>query len=257
MIVSNLQEILNLGFREGPFCTIGHLVSSISLLGTVTVVVVRTGRMARIYFASSKLKRAGGDWTMMTRAQVLFVSVLLGVFTLLEIAEILLKPPERKRIYTEEKTFEVCQEWLYGAVIMDCCTASLIAIAVVFAFFTRKVILTFSESNYLFLCSLSLFIVWSTMRTAYYLAKDVRKPLWQTMFILAHNFVLWSWLVAPRLYIIVFRPTKLHKYSFKSFANRGARKNLDISNSLPKSKPNLGSSEQEQMKYLSFSYSSN
>ena len=229
MVVSLLLQILLLAFQDNTLCALAHLVSSMSLVSTVAVIVVKTGRMARIYFATRNLRAPQSDWTMMTHAQVIFVFVLLSVCLALQTAEVLLKPPARKLIHTDTETFEVCQEWITGAIAMDSFTAGLILIAAVLAFFTRKLNLNFSEAHFLFLASLSLTLVWTTMRVTYYLVDGRRKVLFRCLFVLAHVFVLWCWLVAPRLYIILWRPRKNSSASLGGIKRVSMRKKMTAS----------------------------
>ena len=93
IIVCLLLETLVLIFGEGPFCKYMHLVSSVSLLGTVVVISVKTGRMARIHCASRKMRLARGDWTMTTPTQILCLCAILGLFALGEAVGIWLNPP--------------------------------------------------------------------------------------------------------------------------------------------------------------------
>ena len=207
IIVCLLLETLVLIFGEGPFCKYMHLVSSVSLLGTVVVISVKTGRMARIHCASRKMRLARGDWTMTTPTQILCLCAILGLFALGEAVGIWLNPPLRKKFHKETFSYQVCIADYTGAVVTDLVTEIVIFVTGVMAFFTRKLMnVTFAQANHLFMSTLLLNTLWPTVRTAYYLAEEIHRPLLGPMFVLFHTFILWSWPVAPVLHIALHKP---------------------------------------------------
>ena len=94
-----------------------------------------------------------------------------------------------------------------GAVVTDLVTEIVILLTGIIAFFTRKLMnVTFAQANHLFMSTLLLNTLWPTVRTAYYLAEEIHRPLLGPMFVLLHTFILWSWLVAPVLHIALHKP---------------------------------------------------
>ena len=210
MMVSILLEIFQLSALEEELCKYSNIISSMSLLGTVLVLVVKTGRKARIYFSTIGFKSFRHTWSLSHSAHMLILSVVYGLVLICKVVEVAEKPPHQEEIHYEADgdTYDLCIEWFPGAVAMDCFTATLIVVAAVFAFFTRKLRENFADAHLLFLCALSLIIVWFTMRSAYYLAEQRRRPLLRSVFVVSHVFILWAWLLAPRVFILLFRPEK-------------------------------------------------
>ena len=152
---------------------------------------------------------------MKTRTQVLSLFVVLSFFAVGEVVEVFFTPPQMEGFHTENETYRICIADQTGAIITDIVTELLILTTGVMVFSTRKLMnVTFAQANHLFMSTLLLNILWATVRTAYYLAEEIQRPLLGPMFILLHNFILWSWLVVPVLYIAVFKPQQ--RFSIRS-----------------------------------------
>ena len=207
--------LLHLFLVELVGCDSTRLLTLSSLLLTASIILVKTGRLARIHFLSKNLSKRVHRWTMTSFAQGIFIASIASFGIGTEAILMIIRPSKLKREYTSTVTYKVCSTPSIRTISSDVYLLSAVLLTACLAFFTRKLPVNFNEAQLLFLASFSLSAIWIALRPVYYLpasvATDHSKERLDVVLVLTSFVVLWVWLFAPRLYALICRPHRRNR----------------------------------------------
>ena len=189
-------------------CVVQRLAYSIPLQASITIVLVKTSRLARIYFAGIRLMSSRSLRKMETPAQIALTLVLLVAGIAFEAVLIVLMRPEAIEVAEEEYFILLCCVPSKAVIIGDCYHFLLIGVMAFLAYFTRKLPVALDEARLLFLTSESICLLWIVVRSIYYISSEESQQWLNVALVMLNSVVLWMWLFLPRLYIFLFRPAR-------------------------------------------------
>ena len=208
MAISLLQETLSMVISDLPLCSALRFLKTLPLLCTVVIIVVKTGRLARLFFIAHHELSHRKRWSLTSPMQLVYMLVLFIVGVVLEVITLQQNPPRKDLIYTQDRTYRVCSS---SSIAIDAYSTLLIVLTAILAFFLRKLPANFNEARLLFMASFTLFIVWTTLRIGQLLSEEQRQPLFEAMLTFFHCLLIWLWLFSPRLYVVLLRPARKHR----------------------------------------------
>lgn len=245
MTLNILLELVMLNVFIEESCTAIIFAGSMLMYSTLAVLVVKTIRMARIYFSARRMRGSlRRKWSMMTSGQVVIFIAIMLIALVGEILKVLLAPPKIHIIHRRTVTYELCFPTNAAIIGTQVLMGSLILTAIILAFLARKLSLTIHDERLLFMAAFSVAIVWIADRGVNTLAEKEDQPILLILLILAQNFILWVWMVAPRLYILLFRPQRRNAIRMPRGSIRPssiAMQSLGQISNLPNSTMSMGS----------------
>ena len=189
-------------------CIASRMLSTPAILVSVAVIFVKTSRVARIGFRAHRMRALRMSWSLRTSAQLLFISALTLIGTLVELTQILANPPHpEKHIFTSE-VIELCPVRSAVALTLDAYIVSIIVAISVLAFMIRKLPMNIREAWHLFLCGFSLTASWVPLRIVFYLSTHENQVVLECIHFATHAFIIWLWLFVPRLNILILHPER-------------------------------------------------
>ena len=189
-------------------CIARRVLSTPTVLISVTVVFVKTSRLARIGLKAGRMRGVNMNWSLGTSAQVVFIATLTSIGTLVDLVHIGVSPPHPELRFFSEENLVLCPVHTGITVALDVYILLIILATSALAFMIRKLPLNVKEAWHLFLCGFSLSTSWVALRIVFYLSSNETQVILECLHFLAHVGIIWLWLFVPRLNIIIIHPEK-------------------------------------------------
>ncbi|XP_018331410.1 metabotropic glutamate receptor 5-like [Agrilus planipennis] len=217
MIISYLAILPILAKPSQVTCSLGIFVPGVSFGMIYSALLTKTNRISRILAGSKKKIPTRKPLFMSATAQVIITVILIMIEAMVCGAILLYESPTTTYRYKPDQKILECSAGrlgVLGPLIFD---FFLIFMCTCYAVKTRNVPENFNEAKFIGFAMYTTCVIWLSFIALYFGSQA--KVITHCLSIVLSSIVAWTFLFAPKLYIIIFRPEKNNRAFFTTSKN--------------------------------------